>query len=564
MSNNPADYRPPVEKDEFITGIGDDPDNRVEAGVLFVGAGPASLAGAIRLSQLLSEEPELMESLGEIPIAIIEKGKYPGAHLLSGAVVNPIGFKTLFPEMEEKDFPFFESVKGEAVYYLTKKGSFRLPTPPTMHNKGNYVASISKIGEWLGQKAEEAGVMIFNEMAGEKLIVEDGVVKGVKTDDKGLDKDKGQMGNYQPGTDILAKTTVLGEGTTGHLSMALIEKFNLERENPQIYALGVKEIWEVAKPLDKVIHTMGWPLRGSKKYGEFGGSFIYPMGDNKVSLGLVVGLDYADAKLSVHDLLQELKTHPLVNKILEGGKRADNGWGAKTIPEGGYYAIPKSLNVPGAAIIGDAAGLVNVPALKGIHYAMMSGIMAAESIFAALKENKDLSASGALAKYDEALRSSFIWKDLYSVRNMRQAFQGGFLKGFILAGLMTVTKGLFPGGRFGSHHDYEKELFVGDDPSYPKPDGKLTFDKLTSVYESGNRTRDNQPDHIRIIKEVPEAIGEAWINMCPAQVYEWDESSGKKVIRTDPSNCVQCGAITSKGGRLLPPEGGGGPEYKET
>ena len=190
--------------------------------------------------------------------------------------------------------------------------------------------------------------------------------------------------------------------------------------------------------------------------------------------------------------------------------------------------------------------------------------MAAETIFAALKEDKDLSASGALAKYDEELRSSFIWKDLYSVRNMRQAFQGGFLKGFILAGLMTVTKGLFPGGRFGSHHDYDKEMFIGDDHSYPKPDGKLTFDKLTSVYESGNRTRDNQPDHIRIIKEVPEAIGETWINMCPAQVYEWDESEGKKVIRTDPSNCVQCGAITSKGGRLLPPEGGGGPEYKET
>lgn len=563
MSNNPADFRPPVEKDEFITGIDGDPDNRVEVGVLFIGAGPASLAGAIRLSQLLSEEPELMESLGEIPIAIIEKGKYPGAHLLSGAVVNPIGFKTLFPDMKESDFPFFESVKGEAVYYLTEKGSYHLPTPPTMHNTGNYVASISKIGEWLGQKAEEAGVMIFNEMAGTKIIIDDGKVRGVKTDDKGLDKDGGKMGNYQPGTDILAEATVFGEGTTGHLSMALIDHYDLKRKNPQIYALGVKEIWEVAKPLDKVIHTMGWPLRGSKKYGEFGGSFIYPMGDDKVSLGLVVGLDYADAKLSVHDLLQTLKTHPLVKGILEGGKRADNGWGAKTIPEGGFYAIPEKLSVPGAVIVGDSAGLVNVPALKGIHYAMMSGIMAAESIFNSLKEKNPLSEAGSLANYDEVLRNSFIWKDLYSVRNMRQVFQGGFIKGFVLAGLMTLTKGLFPGGRVGSHHDYEKEMFIGD-TSYPKPDGKLTFDKLTSVYESGNRTRDNQPDHIRIVKDVPEAIGEAWINMCPAQVYEWDESGDGKVIRTDPSNCVQCGAITSKGGRLLPPEGGGGPEYKET
>lgn len=564
MSNNPADFRPPVEKDEFITGLDGDPDNRVEVGVLFIGAGPASLAGAIRLSQLLSEQPELMESLGEIPIAIIEKGKYPGAHLLSGAVVNPIGFKTLFPDMKESDFPFFKSVKSEAVYYLTEKGSYRLPTPPTMHNTGNYVASISKIGEWLGQKAEEAGVMIFNEMAGTKIIIDDGKVRGVKTDDKGLDKDGGKMGNYQPGTDILAQATVFGEGTTGHLSMALIDHYNLKRANPQIYALGVKEIWEVSKPLDKVIHTMGWPLRGSKKYGEFGGSFIYPMGEDKVSLGLVVGLDYADAKLSVHDLLQTLKTHPLVKGILEGGKRADNGWGAKTIPEGGFYAIPEKLSVPGAVIIGDSAGLVNVPALKGIHYAMMSGIMSAESIFNSLKEKKPLSEAGALANYDEVLRNSFIWKDLYSVRNMRQVFQGGFVKGFVLAGLMTLTKGLFPGGRVGSHHDYEKEMFIGSDTSYPKPDGKLTFDKLTSVYESGNRTRDNQPDHIRIVKDVPEVIGEAWINMCPAQVYEWDESANEKVIRTDPSNCVQCGAITSKGGRLLPPEGGGGPEYKET
>ena len=372
------------------------------------------------------------------------------------------------------------------------------------------------------------------------------------------------MGNYQPGTDILAQATVFGEGTTGHLSMALIDHYNLKRKNPQIYALGVKEIWEVAKPLDKVIHTMGWPLRGSKKYGEFGGSFIYPMGDDKVSLGLVVGLDYADAKLSVHDLLQTLKTHPLVKRILEGGKRADNGWGAKTIPEGGFYAVPEKLSVPGAVIVGDSAGLVNVPALKGIHYAMMSGIMAAESIFNSLKEKNTLSEAGSLASYDEVLRSSFIWKDLYSVRNMRQVFQGGFIKGFVLAGLMTLTKGLFPGSRIGSHHDYEKEMFIGSGTSYPKPDGKLTFDKLTSVYESGNRTRDNQPDHIRIVKDVPEAIGEAWINMCPAQVYEWDESANEKVIRTDPSNCVQCGAITSKGGRLLPPEGGGGPEYKET
>ncbi len=560
----PADFKPPIEQNEFISAVTDDLENRVEVGVLFVGAGPANLAAAIRLGQLLSDEPEIMESLGEIPIAIIEKGKYPGAHLLSGAVVNPVSFKALFPDMQDSDFPFFGTVKDEAVYYLTNKGSIRLPTPPTMHNSGNYVASITKMAQWLGEKAEELGVMIFNEMSGMKILVENGVVKGVRTDDKGLDRDNKPLGNFQPGSDVLANVTVLGEGTTGHLSMALIEHFNLEGENPQIYALGVKEIWEVAKPLDKVIHTMGWPLRGSRKFNEFGGSFIYPMGEDKVSLGLVVGLDYADATLSVHDLLQELKSHPIVKNILEDGKRLDSGWGAKTIPEGGFYAIPNKLSVPGALLVGDSAGFVNVPALKGIHYAMMSGILAADTIFAQLKEKKDPSAEGALAGYDEAVKNSFIWKDLYSVRNMRQAFQNGFLSGFILAGLMTVTGGLFPGWRFRSHRDSEKEMFIGDDRNYPKPDNKYTFDKLNSVFATGNRSRENQPNHIRINKDVPDVIAEAWINMCPAHVYEWNEDSGSKELRLDPSNCVQCGAITSKGGRLTPTEGGSGPEYEQT
>jgi electron-transferring-flavoprotein dehydrogenase len=564
MSSIPAQFKPPVEKNEFISGISHKPEDLVEVGILFVGAGPASLAGAIRLAQLLSDEPEIMESLGEIPIAVIEKGKYPGAHLVSGAVVNPISFRTLFPELKDEDFPFFGPVDKESVYFLTKKHSLILPTPPTMHNKANFAASISQMAKWLGERAEEAGVMIFNEMSGMNLLVENEVVRGVRTDDKGLDKDGNKLGNYHPGSDILAKVTVLGEGTTGHLSMAMIDHFNLKGANPQVYALGVKEIWEVPNPLDRVIHTMGWPLRGSRKYSEFGGSFIYPMGLDKVCIGLVVGLDYTDATLSVHDLLQELKLHPLVKEILDGGKRSDNGWGAKTIPEGGLYSIPDPLHVPGALLIGDSAGLVNVPALKGIHYAMMSGIIAAESIFSALKGKNDPAGPDALAGYDRAIRKSFIWKDLYQVRNMRQAFQDGFVPGLILAGLMTVTKGLFPGGRFKLHRDSEKEMFIGDKRSYPKPDGEYTFDKLTSVYASGNRSRDNQPDHIRIRRDVPEVIGETWINMCPAQVYEWDEENGKKVIRTDPSNCVQCGAITSKGGRLTPPEGGSGPEYTET
>lgn len=563
MSNKPADYNPPVHQDEFITTITDKPEDLIEVGVLFIGAGPASLAGAIRLSQLLGDEPEIMESLGEIPVAILEKGKYPGAHLVSGAVVNPVAIRRLFPELKDSDFPFLKQVNSESVYYMTESMAIPLPTPPTMKNHGNFVASISQLAAWLGEKAEERGVMIFNEMAAVKLIVEDGVVRGVRTDDKGLDRNGEPMENYQPGSDILAKATVLGEGTTGHLSNALFEHFDVPRENPQIYALGVKEIWDVPKPLDKVIHTMGWPLRGAKKYSEFGGSFIYPMGDDKVSIGLVVGLDYKDASLSVHDLLQQFKGHPMVKKILKGGKRNDQGWGAKTIPEGGYYSVPQKLNVPGAVVVGDSAGLLNVPSLKGIHYAMMSGIFAAEAIFNSLKNKSDLHSGCALESYDRAVRDSFIMEDLYAVRNMRQAFQHGFIPGFILSGLMTVTGGKFPGGKFKSHHDSEQGMFIGDS-DYPKPDNEYTFDKLTSVYISGNRTRDNQLDHVRIQHDVSEEVGETWINMCPAKVYEWHEEDGKKVIRTDPTNCIQCGAITSKGGRLTPPEGGSGPEYTQT
>jgi electron-transferring-flavoprotein dehydrogenase len=566
MSNIPAHYKPPVAEDEFITGFTDRPEERIEVGILFVGAGPASLAGAIRLAQLLAEEPGIMESLGEIPIAIMEKGKYPGAHLVSGAVVNPVAFRKLFPKLPKFEFPFFGPVTKETIYFLTASRAFPFPVPPpTMQNHGNYVASISKIGAWLAEKAEELGVLILNETVGYKLIVENGVVRGVRTGDKGLDREGNPLGSYQPGSDVSAKVTVLGEGTQGHLTQALLEHFKIKRPNPQVYALGVKEIWEVPKPLDRVIHTMGWPLRSDKKYREFGGTFAYPMGENMVSLGLVVGLDYTDATVSVHDLLQEVKTHPLFRKILEGGKRVDRGWGAKTIPEGGLYSLPERLNVPGALLIGDCAGFVNVPALKGIHYAMWSGILAAESIFELLKAKKDPLAPGALFNYDRAVRNSFIWKDLYKVRNMRQAFKYGFWAGAMLAGIMTVTNGFFPGWRFTTELDSEHEMFIGDrNKTYPKPDNKYIFDKLTSVYASGNRTRDNQPSHLRLRTDVPEVIGTTWVNMCPAQVYEWVKKNGNKHLEVNPTNCIHCGAISAKGGRLTPPEGGGGPEYTET
>ncbi|MDP2600542.1 MAG: electron-transfer flavoprotein:ubiquinone oxidoreductase [Deltaproteobacteria bacterium] len=435
--------------------------------------------------------------------------------------------------------------------------AFPIPVPPSMKNHVNFSASLAKVGAWLGGKAEEAGVTILSQTSAVKLLVEEGTVKGVATGNKGVDRNGKPLSNFEEGVEMLSKVTVLAEGTQGFLTQSAIHHFKIEGDNPQIYALGVKEIWEVQKPLDRIIHTMGWPLRLGKKYGEFGGSFVYPYGPGKLTIGLVAGLDYHDASFSVHDALQEMKLHPLFRKILEGGRRVEQGWGAKTIPEGGFYALPKRLSLPGALLLGDGAGFVNVPALKGIHYAMESGILAAEAIFAQLKSKQDLKS------YDNAVRKSFIHKDLYQVRNMRQAFQHGFFAGGALAGLMTVTKGLFPGWRFGEKADNEQKMFMGN-KKYPKPDNKYTFDKLSSAYASGNRSRDNQPNHIQVDMNVPPVIAETWINMCPANVYEWHtDADGKKRLQLNPSNCIHCGAISDKGGKLTPPEGGSGPEYTE-
>lgn len=557
MSNIPADYNAPVQPNEFIAQPEGPADGQLNVGILFVGGGPASLAGAIRLAQLLETAPEIKSKLGDFPIAVIEKGKYIGAHLLSGACINPAPFRTLFPDLKGSDLPFYGPVPGESVYFLTEKGHIPMPVPPTMKNHGNVIASLSHVGKWLAEKAEGLGVTILPETVGTKLLVKDNAVAGVRTGDMGRGRQGEPLGNFTPGSEMLAQVTVLGEGCTGHLTQAALEHFNVKRPNPQIYALGVKEVWEVTKPLNRIIHTMGWPLRTGKKFREFGGSFIYPMGDKMVSIGLVVGTDFADATLSVHDLLQKMKLHPLIKPILDGGKRVQ--WGAKAIPEGGYYALPEKLALPGAVILGDAAGMVNVPALKGIHYAMESGILAAETIFEKLKAGADLHAADTLTPYDAAVRASAINKDLYAVRNMRQAFHHGFWLGGFLAGLMTLTKGIFPGGMWKSPADAAQSVFMGNE-SYPKPDKVLTFDKLDSVYLAGNRSRDDQPNHIRIQTHVPEAVGQSWISMCPAAVYEW-KGDAKTEIMINPSNCIQCGAITAKGGRLTLPEGGSGPEY---
>jgi electron-transferring-flavoprotein dehydrogenase len=563
MSARPADFPPPFDWREFVTEPTDPPDERIDVGVLIVGAGPAGLSAAIRVGQLLQEHPELQENLGDVPVAVVEKGRAPGAHLLSGAVVNPRAFRELFPGMHTDEMPFRGAVVREGVYFLTRSRHLRVPAPPTMWNHNHHVASLSEVGRWLAERAEELGVTIVPETSARRLLVSGGRVLGIRTGDKGRGKDGEELANFEPGSDIRARVTILAEGTQGHLAGVASSCFGLT-SRPQVYALGVKEVWEVARPLNRVIHTMGWPLRGGKKFREFGGSFIYPLGEDKVAVGMVVGLDYTDAALSVHDLLQELKTHPFVRRILDGGKRV--AWGAKTIPEGGFQALPDRFSFPGGMIVGDSAGFVNVPALKGVHYAMKSGILAAEAAFEAVRPGQTSWAPGALDAYDEGVRSSYLWRDLERVRNMRPAFKHGFVRGALLAGLSLNTLGKLPPGTMSLEPDAEAPVEVGDRASrYPKPDGQLVSDKLSSVYLSGNKTRDDAPSHIRVDTKVRREVAETWVHMCPAQVYEvaGEASPAGNVVDVEvtASNCVQCGAVSAKGGRLTPPEGGDGPEY---
>ena len=518
MGVAPIEFPPPVEPEkEFVTQPTDPEDERIEVGVVIVGGGPGGLACAIRLTQLLAEDEALMESLGEVPVALVEKGKGPGSHLLSGAMMKPSAMQKLFPDLPESDWPTYGAVDRDTVYVLPngKRAVPLKPTPPPFRNHGNHVTSVAQLGRWLSQQAEEAGVYILGETSGYNLLVEDGRVVGVRSGDKGRGRDGQELSNFEPGSDLIAKATVLAEGTAGHLTGAAIRHFDIGSEDPQQWELGVKEIWEVQQPLDRVIHTMGWPLRFAAKYREFGGSFIYPMGEDKVSMGLVVGLDYRDARFSVHDALQELKSHPMVAKIIEGGKRV--GWGAKTIPSGGYWAQPRQLWAPGMALVGDGAGMVNVPTLKGVHYAMHAGMFAAEAIYERLKAGGDCS---DLSNYQKKVEGSEIETDRYRSRNMRQPFAKGFFVGGAIAGMMDITGGRVPGGHWRTHDDATVDVFIGPERDYPKPDGKLTFDKLSSVFATGNATRDDAPNHIRIQEKVPLELALMWQNMCPAQVYE--------------------------------------------
>ena len=567
----PAAYPPPVDSpNEFVKRELDAEDERIEVGVAIVGGGTAGLACANRLLQLLGDDPDMMESLGEVPVAVIEKAKACGGHSLSGAVMRPEPLQQLFPELSREDwrkegFAFGEVTK-EAVYMLPGgKAKIRIPTPPPFKNHGNEVISVAALARYQQAQAEEGGAYVLTETSATQLLVEDGQVKGVRTGDKGRGKDGEPLGNFEPGTDVTAKATVLAEGCWGSLTGAAIREFDLAKDRePQVWELGVKEIWKVAKPLDKIIHTIGpWPLKLSSKYGQIGGTWIYPMknektGEDLVSIGFVIDLEYADATTSAHDLLQLFKTHPLVKDILEGGERVS--WGAKALPGGGYWSMPKA-SMPGAVIVGDAAGTVDTVALKGVHHAIRSGVVAAEAIYDSLKVS-----SSNFTNYERALDESSVGKELYEVRNTRQPFQKGFIAGGPLVNMMIATKGKFPGGRWSWHRNDKKPMFIGNTKDkYPKPDGKYIFDKLSSVFVTGNATRDDAPNHIRVQKHVPREIAETWKWMCPAGVYEIPDDApetGDVDVIVNYTNCVQCGAITAKGGRLTTPEGGDGPLYQ--
>jgi electron-transferring-flavoprotein dehydrogenase len=569
----PSAYPPPVDPQvEFIKRELDPEDERIDVGVAIVGGGTAGLATANRLLQLLADDPETLERLGEVPVAVIEKAKTCGGHNLSGAVVRPGPLQELYPDLTREDWRkegwAFGEVHKEAVYMTpTSKVSIRIPPPPPFKNHGNEVISVSALARYQQRLAEEAGAYVLTETAATQLLVEDGRVRGVRSGDKGRGKDGEPLGNFEPGTDITAQFTVLAEGCWGHLTGPAIREFGLaEGAEPQTWELGVKEIWKVAKPLDRLIHTIGpWPVKISAKYGQIGGTWIYPMkdektGDDLVSIGFVVDLDYADATTSAHDLLQQFKLHPLVKKILEGGERV--GWGAKALPGGGYWSMPK-LTMPGALLVGDSAGMVDTVALKGVHHCIKSGILAGEAIYAALK-----SGNTSLEAYEDAVEESSIGKELYEVRNTRQPFQKGFLRGGPLVNLAIATKGKLPAGRLAWHKQDQKPMFIGNTKDgYPKPDGKYTFDKLSSVFITGNATRDDAPNHIRVRKSVPREVAETWRWMCPAGVYEIPDDApehGNVDVIVNYTNCVQCGAITAKGGRLTTPEGGDGPLYQQT
>jgi len=547
----------------------------LEMDVVFVGAGPASLAGAYRLAELIEHHnaEDGAEPI-EIEIAVLEKGQELGSHALSGAVVDPIAFQELFPD-SWKEAPFEAPVGPDRVLWLSESKAHKVPTPPPLSNHGYFVASLGKLVKWLGEKAEEKGVSVFPEFPAAQVLVEDGAVVGVRTQDQGVDKEGQKKANYQPGMDIRTRCTVLGEGVRGTLVKQLDAHLDLwAGKNPMTYSIGIKEHWELPAGRitpGSVTHTMNWPLEKDL----FGGGFIYGMEGNVVAVGLVVGLDYENPWTDPHALFQRMKTHPEVAKLLEGGKMIN--YGAKAIPEGGWYAMPK-LYGDGFLIVGDSGGFLNSQKLKGISLGMKSGMLAAETIFECLK--KDRFGEADLAAYKAKVDGSWLKKDLWKVRNFHQGFDKGLFGGFVQGalGFLTGGRGWGVKGRLETEagHERMRRLDRHPQPKTPavEPDGKLTFDRLADVYNSGTSHEEDQPVHLHVadpsicVERCVVEYGNPCERFCPAAVYEVvddPEAAAGRRLQINASNCVHCKTCDIMDPYQIitwvPPEGGGGPSY---
>jgi electron-transferring-flavoprotein dehydrogenase len=536
--------------------------------VVIVGAGPAGLTMGIRLAQLALEQER------ELTICILEKGAEVGAHILSGAVIEPRGLSELIPDWKEKGAPLTVPVKSDKFKFLTASGSFSMPTPPQMHNDGNYIISLGNLCRWLAEQAEELGVAIFPGFAAAELLYDDsGAVRGVATGDMGIGKDGEPTDSFEPGVELIGRQTIFAEGCRGSLAGELMQKFNLrDGVEPQTYGIGIKEIWEVKPELHDegaTLHTIGWPLKSDT----YGGSFVYHNENNQVAVGFVVGLDYGNPHLSPFEEFQRFKNHPEIRPLFEGGTRIS--YGARALSEGGLQSIPK-LTFPGGLLIGDSAGFLNVPKIKGTHTSMKSAMLAAEAVFELLPVEYDEENPGAAleaSSYPQKLKQSWLWQELHKVRNIRPGFQKGLWMGLINAALETYIfrgKGTWT---LGHHADHEATGNKNDYPKidYPKPDGVVSFDRPSSVYLSGTFHDDNQPAHLRLRDDaVPIALNLEKYDApeqryCPAGVYEIVEVEGKPALQINAQNCVHCKTCDikdpSQNIHWTVPEGGGGPAY---